>query len=333
MSNDAGLNETVRARFQQWGLCKDEFVETGHFPPQLYVRSVLRVVGSQIFTQNTPAEQRLWGNQSIGCGCYNFDAHHAERQACHNRTECLGYGPAGAAAGAPFAWNEGDVEIAPGVYDIPLWAILPKPSDAVNLLVPGTPSASHIGMSTLRMEPQSMIIGHSAGVVAALAVEARSGGDAANVHTINRDSLHAQLLDEGQLMNQACQPAAAKSYGCKAQRCIPLAAKAAHSDPRCGGECGPLAAGEWLALKQFFTVDAAASPPSLLCHTSLNLDFTYLKKSEVTSEECAPIHRVVNANFNLRSCWPPATLPPTLQPLPTPFPPLLRCTAQTCRPT
>ena len=52
---------------------------------------------------------------------------------------------------------EGDVETGPGIYDIPMWALLPNRSEAGNLLVVASPSASHIGMSTLRMEPQFMV--------------------------------------------------------------------------------------------------------------------------------------------------------------------------------
>ena len=128
-----------------------------------------------------------------------------------------------------------------------------------------------------------MILGHAAGAVASLAASAAgAGAAAANVHAVPLARLRARLLREHAKLDDATPPPtpAVEYYGCKAQRCVPLAAKAAHSDPRCGGECGPLAAGEWLALKQFFTVDAAASPPTLLCHTNLNL--TYLKKSEVT---------------------------------------------------
>ena len=54
----------------------------------------------------------------------------------------------------PFAWDEGDVQIAPGVYQIPRWVMQPKREQVSNLLVVAAPSASHIGMSTLRMEPQ-----------------------------------------------------------------------------------------------------------------------------------------------------------------------------------
>ena len=87
----------------------------------------------QIFTQNVPETRRDWGNLSIGCGSYNFDSHTAERFACPNASLC-GAGPK-MATGA-FAWNEGDVETGPGVYDIPVWVLLPKRSEASNLMVP-----------------------------------------------------------------------------------------------------------------------------------------------------------------------------------------------------
>lgn len=135
--------------------------------------------------------QRDWGNLSIGCGSYNFDSHSAERFACPDVSHC-GAGPR-APAGA-FAWNEGDVETGPGIYDIPLWVLLPKISEATNLLVVASPSASHIGMSTLRMEPQFMIMGQSAGVVAALALKSEFDSSDGNVHTVDPDEMHARLL-------------------------------------------------------------------------------------------------------------------------------------------
>lgn len=197
MSTDPSLPASIRNQFSVWGYCKDEFVESGNFPTQLYVRAARRLVGDQVFTQNTPDERRNWGNLSIGCGSYNFDSHTAERIACPNNTAC-GAGPR-AVSGA-FAWNEGDVETAPGIYDIPLFVMLPKASEVSNLLVVGAPSATHIGMSTLRMEPQFMIIGQAAGVVAALASASGS------VHTIDTTQLHARLLKGDQLMGAACQP-------------------------------------------------------------------------------------------------------------------------------
>ena len=72
----------------------------------------------------------------------------------HLQSRFVGHQGAQPGWDGPFAWDEGDVQIAPGVYQIPRWVMQPKREQVSNLLVVAAPSASHIGMSTLRMEPQ-----------------------------------------------------------------------------------------------------------------------------------------------------------------------------------
>ncbi len=53
-----------------------------------------------------------------------------------------------------------------GIYKIPYRSITPLKTQCVNLLVPVCVSASHIAMTSIRMEPVWMVLGESAGVAA-----------------------------------------------------------------------------------------------------------------------------------------------------------------------
>jgi hypothetical protein len=58
-----------------------------------------------------------------------------------------------------------------GSYKIPYEAIVPSKGQCDNLIVPVCVSASHIAFTSLRMEPVWMVLGESAGVAAAIAVD------------------------------------------------------------------------------------------------------------------------------------------------------------------
>ena len=73
--------------------------------------------------------------------------------------------------------NCGDVQIylPKGKYNISYRSITPQEYEAQNLLVPFCLSASHIAFGSIRMEPVFMVLGQSAAIAAALAIDRHEG--------------------------------------------------------------------------------------------------------------------------------------------------------------
>lgn len=103
-------------------------------------------------------QTELAKEDSIGMGSYNSDSHNVQRVVTSDGTAVE---------------NEGDMQVPVKPYQIPYRILLPKRQQATNLLVPVCFSASHVAYSTLRMEPQYMIVGQAAGVAAKMAIERR----------------------------------------------------------------------------------------------------------------------------------------------------------------
>lgn len=175
LANDPRVPESLRAEVRGYGLAQDEFADTGHWPHQLYVREARRMVGEFVATQKDLQTERTKPD-AIGMGSYNSDSHNVQRFVNEKG----------------FVENEGDVQVPVQPYQIPYRVMLPKRAEAANLLVPVCFSASHVAYSSMRMEPQYMILGHAAGAAAALAV--RSG---AAVQDVNIAGLQELLRREG----------------------------------------------------------------------------------------------------------------------------------------
>jgi FAD dependent oxidoreductase len=156
LSHDSSVPASLRAEVNTWGLPKDEFADTAHWPNQLYIREGRRMIGAYVMRQSD-LQTDLTKPDSIGMGSYNSDSHNEQRLAM----------PDGAVQ------NEGDVEVGVKPYQIPYRVITPQRAQATNLLVPVCLSASHAAYSSVRMEPQYMIIGQAAGDAAVLAVQGK----------------------------------------------------------------------------------------------------------------------------------------------------------------
>lgn len=179
LSYDPRVPKDVRERMSQWGLAKDEFVDNGHWPHQIYVREARRMVSDFVMTENH-LTQKIATPEPIGMGSYNMDSHNVQRYVDSNG----------------HARNEGDIQISPGgPYPISYRAIVPPEDEVRNLIVPVCLSSSHIAYGSIRMEPVFMILGQSAATAAALSIDEQS-----SVQEVDYAILKQQLLADGQVL-------------------------------------------------------------------------------------------------------------------------------------
>jgi hypothetical protein len=153
-------------------------MDTNHWPYQLYIRESRRMVGEYIAIQKD-LQDELTKPDAIGMGSYNSDSHNVERIV----------------DSSGFVRNEGDMQVPVKPYQIPYRVMLPKRTETTNLLVPVAFSASHVAYSSLRMEPQYMIIGQAAGVAAKLSIVSGKA-----VQEIDTSELQARLKAAGAVL-------------------------------------------------------------------------------------------------------------------------------------
>jgi hypothetical protein len=174
-------DEEVPARFREeartWGFCRDEFIETGHLSPQLYVREARRMVGLKVFTEKDTAHapddaRAVLHTDSIAMGDYGPNCHGTAREGTRFKGRHAG---------------EFYKRVPP--YQIPYGVLVPR--DVENLLVPVAVSASHVGFCALRLEPIWISLGQAAGHAAHLARR-----DAKRVREISISALQARLHEQ-----------------------------------------------------------------------------------------------------------------------------------------
>ena len=183
LANHPRVPESIRAEFSQWGLAKDEFTDNENWPYQIYLREGRRMVSDFVETERHLRRQAEISN-SVGMGSYGMDSHHCQRYVAETED------------GKLTVRNEGDVQVPTGgPYPISYDALVPKKTEAENLLVPVCVSCSHIAYGSIRMEPVFMILGQSAATAAVLSLE--QGVLPAD---LPYDLLRSRLLEDGQVL-------------------------------------------------------------------------------------------------------------------------------------
>lgn len=185
VQHDEEVPETIRHNAQRWGLARDEYADNGCFPRQPYVREGRRIMGEYLFTAHDAlpidgiagSHRPPVHSDSVTASHYHLDSH-ACRKREPNRIALEGF----------FSLK------GTRPYTVPYGVIVPKKIDG--LLTPVPVSATHIGFSTLRMEPCWMALGEAAGTAAAMCVE-QPGSVPRNLDIVK---LQRRLLKQGAVL-------------------------------------------------------------------------------------------------------------------------------------
>jgi hypothetical protein len=190
LTTDAAVPAKIRQTMAELGLCRDEFPETGHWSPQLYVREGRRLDGRYTMSQKDIIDDPK-KDDPIAVSSFPIDSHDCRRIALPDGVQ-----------------NEGTIMPVrmPGrlhgyAYHVPYRAITPAAAECSNLLVPVALSATHVAYSSVRVEPTWMIIGQSAGIAAALAAK-----EGVTVQSLDYGRLRARLLAQRQVLDLPVLP-------------------------------------------------------------------------------------------------------------------------------
>lgn len=136
-----------------------------------------RMIGRYVMTQRD-LEHKTQIKDAIGLGYYKVDIYPCRLMAT----------PDGKVA------SEGEtfVMVSPGPYSLSYRSLTPRKSECTNLLVPVCISASHVALSSIRMEPTYMVMGEAAGVAAAQALTGKT-----SVQDVDVEALQQKLRDAG----------------------------------------------------------------------------------------------------------------------------------------
>ena len=185
LTTDPGVPVGIRKEYAALGLCRDEFAAYGHWSPQLYVREGRRMIGEYVVSQKDIMEAPK-KDDAIIVSSFPIDSHDCQRvgkvDSVINEGTILPVRMQGRKHGYP--------------YHIPYRAITPKAAECDNLLVPVALSCTHVGISSIRVEPTWMILGQSAGIAAAMSAKQKVA-----VQKLPYPALRERLLAQKQVLD------------------------------------------------------------------------------------------------------------------------------------
>jgi hypothetical protein len=179
LATDTRVAQPIRDEMQQWGLTRDEFIDSRGWPHQLYIREARRMISDYVMTEHN-CRKSIQLPDPVGLAAYTMDSHNCQRLVKNGRAE-----------------NEGDVQVGGfPPYPIAYRSLVPKQSECENLLVPICLSATHIAYGSIRMEPVFMVLGHSCATAASMAMD-----ENVPVQKIDLGKFKEKLLEQKQILS------------------------------------------------------------------------------------------------------------------------------------
>jgi hypothetical protein len=197
LATDPRVPAKVRVDMRRFGLPRDEFRDTGGWPPQLYVREGRRMIGDVVMTQHHVCGRRA-AVDPVSLGSYGIDAHEIRRIVKDGVVTREGKLAEGRGTGAP--------------YGISYRSIVPKQAECDNLFITFALSASHVAFSSIRMEPVFMVSSQSAATAAAMAID-----DGVPVQAVDYAKLATRLVADGQILGMPAPPPKAPKNAAKSE--------------------------------------------------------------------------------------------------------------------
>lgn len=189
IQNDPEVAEKDRLLARGLNLPLDEFTDSGHFPFQLYVREGRRLVGETTLTEHDITQDGVDRNvehrsDAIAVGEFPIDSFPVRKRQRGDDRTLEGY--------------LGMLDYITRPYEIPYRIMIPKRLDGV--IVPVAASTTHVGYSSIRMEPTWMALGQAAGVAAHLSIAADVAPRRVSITELQRI-----LRSQGQVLQHAAK--------------------------------------------------------------------------------------------------------------------------------
>jgi hypothetical protein len=184
LQNDEAIPAQHRAIANRYHLAKDEFIDNGNFPWQLYIREARRIRGLYTLsesdvTQREGQERARIHSDAIAAGEFPIDSFPTRKREKGRENALEGY---------IYMLDEFTIP-----YQIPYRILVPESVDG--LLVPVAASTTHVAFSTIRLEPTWMAMGQAAGAAAHLAI-----ATGVEPRAVDVDKMQRLLVSQGQVL-------------------------------------------------------------------------------------------------------------------------------------